>query len=181
MATGTHEYLDDPRNADILIHVDGKLLPRDQAVVSVFDSGFMLGDGVWEGIRLHNGRLAFLDAHLDRLYEGALAIDLDIGPNTGLDRASLTDAIYQVCAANGMRDNVHIRLMISRGIKSTPYQDPRVTIGPPTVVIIPEWKQPAPALARRPLKLFTVHVRRGAPDVLDAKINSHSKLNCITA
>ena len=134
MAHGTHDYNEDPRNRSILISVNGELHPRDQAVVSVFDSGFILGDGVWEGLRLHNGRCAFLDDHLDRLYEGAKALDMDIG----LDRAQLTARINETIAANKMTDGVHIRLMVTRGIKATPYQDPRVTIGAPTVVIIPE-------------------------------------------
>lgn len=177
MAKGTHEYQDDPRNQDILISVNGELYKRDQARVSVFDSGFVLGDGVWEGLRLHNGKLAFLDAHLDRLYEGAKAIDLDIG----LGRDQLTESIYATTRANGMTDHVHIRLMVSRGLKATPYQDPRVTIGPATIVIIPEYKVPDPAVAERGVRLFTVHVRRSAPDVQDPKLNSHSKLNCITA
>ncbi len=177
MAKGTHEYQDDPRNQDILISVNGELYKRDQARVSVFDSGFVLGDGVWEGLRLHNGKLAFLDAHLERLFEGAKAIDLDIG----LGRDQLTESIYATTRANGMTDHVHIRLMVSRGLKATPYQDPRVTIGPATIVIIPEYKVPNPAVAERGVRLFTVHVRRSAPDVQDPKLNSHSKLNCITA
>ena len=177
MAKGTHEYKDDPRNADILIYVSGKLLPRAEAMVSVFDSGFVLGDGVWEGLRLHNGKLAFLDAHLDRLYEGAKAIDMDIG----LAPAQLASAIVETTRANGMTSDVHIRLMVTRGLKATPYQDPRMTIGDATIVIIPEYKTPDPAVAKRGVRLFTVHVRRGAPDVQDPKLNSHSKLNCITA
>jgi branched-chain amino acid aminotransferase len=177
MAHGTHDYNEDPRNRSILISVNGELHPRDQAVVSVFDSGFILGDGVWEGLRLHNGRCAFLDDHLDRLYEGAKALDMDIG----LDRAQLTARINETIAANKMTDGVHIRLMVTRGIKATPYQDPRVTIGAPTVVIIPEYKNPLSDTAEKGVRLFTVHVRRGYPDVQDPKLNSHSKLNCITA
>ena len=177
MAHGTHDYNEDPRNRSILISVNGELHPRDQAVVSVFDSGFILGDGVWEGLRLHNGRCAFLDDHLDRLYEGAKALDMDIG----LDRAQLTARINETIAANNMTDGVHIRLMVTRGIKATPYQDPRVTIGAPTVVIIPEYKNPLSDTAEKGVRLFTVHVRRGYPDVQDPKLNSHSKLNCITA
>ena len=174
---GTHDYLDDPRNADILIDVNGAHRRREEATVSVFDSGFMLGDGVWEGIRLHKGGLAFLEAHLDRLWEGAAAIDLDLG----LSRQALTDRIVAVCRANGMETGVHIRLMVSRGVKSTPYQHPRVTITGPTIVIIPEWKTATPETATRPMTLFTVHVRRGPADVQDPKLNSHSKLNCILA
>jgi branched-chain amino acid aminotransferase len=177
MTQGTHDFHDDPRNRDILIYVNGAMKKRDEAVVSVFDSGFVLGDGVWEGLRVSGGHPAFLDQHLDRLYEGARAIALDIG----LDRDALTRAIYATLAANGMRDGVHVRLMVTRGVKRTPYQDPRVTIGPATIVIIPEHKNPLPDTVERGLKLFTVHVRRGCPDVQDPKLNSHSKLNCITA
>ena len=177
MATGTHEYIDDPRNADIQIYVSGQLFHRDEAKVSVFDSGFVLGDGVWEGLRVHHGQVAFLDAHLRRLYEGAKALDLDIG----MTPAELTAAIYQTLEANGMHEGVHIRLMVTRGKKATPYQDPRVTIGSATVVIIPEYKSPDPAIAARAMRLFTVHVRRGPADVQDPKLNSHSKLNCIIA
>ena len=168
----------DPRNADVLIDVNGTLVPRPQATVSVFDSGFMLGDGVWEGLRVHQGRIAFLDRHLDRLYRGAKAIAMDIG----VSREDLEKRLYGLLDANGMDgDGVHIRLMVTRGVRSTPYQDPRVVISPPTIVIIPEWKAPVPETATRMLKLFTVHVRRGYPDVQDPKLNSHSKLNCITA
>jgi branched-chain amino acid aminotransferase len=177
MTQGTHEFVDDPRNAAIRIYVNGELKPRAEAVVSVFDSGFVLGDGVWEGLRVHAGRIAFLDQHLDRLYEGAKAIDLDIG----LSRDELTRALYRTLAANGMSEHAHIRLMVTRGVKRTPYQDPRMTIGPATIVIIPEYKNPKPETLERGIRLFTVHVRRGAPDVQDPKLNSHSKLNCITA
>ncbi|TYT27228.1 aminotransferase class IV [Luteimonas viscosa] len=178
MTTGSQHAADDPRNEHILIHVNGALKPRAEAVVSVFDSGFVLGDGVWEGLRVSGGHPVFLEAHLDRLYEGAKAIALDVG----LDREGLTRAIYDTLAANGMHgDGVHVRLMVTRGPKRTPYQDPRVTAGPATIVIIPEYKTAAPEAAERGLSLFTVHVRRGFPDVQDPKLNSHSKLNCITA
>ncbi|MGN6608554.1 MAG: aminotransferase class IV [Jatrophihabitans sp.] len=177
-AHGTHDFVDDPRNADILISVNGELVPRARAVVSVFDAGFVLGDGVWEGLRVADGRPAFLDQHLDRLWEGAAAIMLDIG----LTRAELAARIDEVLAANGMTsDGVHIRLMVTRGPKSTPYQDPRMSAGPATVVIIAEWKDPLPATVERGLSLFTVHVRRATPDTLDPKLNAHSKLNDITA
>jgi branched-chain amino acid aminotransferase len=174
---GTHDYQDDPRNASILININGELLPREKAMVSVFDSGFVLGDGVWEGLRVHNGKIAFLEAHLERLYGGAKAIDMemDISPQ------QLTTRLYETLKENRMDEGVHIRLMVSRGIKATPYQDPRVTITPPTIVIIPEHKQALPETASRGIRLFTVHVRRGYPDVQDPKLNSHSKLNCITA
>ena len=177
MTQGTHHSADDPRNRDIQIYVNGELYPRERALISVFDSGFILGDGVWEGLRVHRGRLAFLDMHLARLFEAAKAIDLDIG----LDRAALTAALYRTLAANHMTEGVHVRLMVTRGLKSTPYQDPRACIGPATVVIIPEYKLPRPEMLTRGVRLFTVHVRRGAPDVQDPKLNSHSKLNCITA
>ena len=177
-ATGTHHFVPDPRNAEVLIDVNGTHLPRPQATVSVFDSGFMLGDGVWEGLRVHQGRIAFLDRHFDRLYRGAKAIAIDIG----VSREDLEQRLYALLDANRMDgDGVHIRLMVTRGIRSTPYQDPRVVISPATIVIIPEWKAPVPETATRMLKLFTVHVRRGYPDVQDPKLNSHSKLNCITA
>ena len=178
MTQGTQHSADDPRNADILISINGEMKHRSEAMVSVFDSGFVLGDGVWEGFRVVGGHPVFLDAHLDRLYEGAKAIMLDIG----LDRTALTRAIYDTLDANGMRgDGVHVRLMVTRGVKSTPYQDPRVTVGPATIVIIPEYKIASVAGSRRGLSLYTVHVRRGFPDVQDPKLNSHSKLNCITA
>jgi branched-chain amino acid aminotransferase len=161
----------------VLIHVNGLLVPRAQAVVSVFDAGFVLGDGVWEGIRVHDGRPAFLDQHLDRLWEGAAAIALDIG----LSRAELTERLYETLRANAMTDGVHLRLMVTRGAKSTPYQDPRFSAGPATVVIIAEHKDPLPATVSEGLSLFTVHVRRASPDTLDPKLNAHSKLNDITA
>jgi branched-chain amino acid aminotransferase len=177
MARGTHDFEDDPRNERILIWVNGELVPREQAVVSVFDSGFVLGDGVWEGLRVRSGHPAFLERHLDRLFESAKAIMLDIG----LSRDELTAAIYATLQANAMTDGVHVRLMVTRGVKRTPYQDPRVTIGPATVVIIAEHKEPLPATVTNGITLFTTHVRRAAPDTLDPKLNAHSKLNDITA
>jgi branched-chain amino acid aminotransferase len=177
MAKSMHDISGDPRNASILINVNGEMKPRGEAVVSVFDSGFILGDGVWEGLRVHKGRIAFLDRHLDRLFEGARAIAMDIG----LTREQLASRLYETLDANGMKDGVHIRLMVTRGVRSTPYQDPRVVIGGATIVIIPEYKSADPAVVQQGLKLFTVHVRRGDPAVQDPKLNSHSKLNCITA
>lgn len=177
MAQSIHDFHDDPRNAAIRVWINGRLLPRAEATVSVFDSGFVLGDGVWEGLRVVGDQPVFLDAHLDRLFEGAKAIALDIG----IDRRGLEQAIRDTLAANDMHDGVHLRLMVTRGVKRTPYQDPRVTVGPATVVIIPEHKNPKPETLSTGLKLFTVHVRRGFPDVQDPKLNSHSKLNCITA
>ena len=177
MSQSIHDFHDDPRNADIRIWVNGELKPRAEAMVSVFDSGFVLGDGGGEGLRVGDGHPAFLDAHLDRLFEGAKAIALDIG----LDRTALERAIHDTLAANDMRDGAHLRLMVTRGVKRTPYQDPRASVGPATVVIIAEHKVAKPETLAAGLKLFTVHVRRGYPDVQDPKLNSHSKLNCITA
>ena len=177
MAHGAHDYEDDPRNRDIAIWVNGELLPRERAVVSVFDSGFVLGDGVWEGLRVHHGHPAFLEHHLDRLFEGAQAILMDVG----MSRDEITSAIYETLRANDMVDGVHVRLMVTRGTKATPYQDPRVTVGPATVVIIAEHKQALPGTVRGGITLFTTHVRRATPDTLDPKLNAHSKLNDITA
>ena len=176
MTKGTQDFTPDPRNENILISVNGVLTPRAQAVVSVFDSGFMLGDGVWEGIRVHNGRMAFLAEHLDRLWEGAKAIAMDIG----ISRAEMVRRLYETIDANQM-DACHIRLMVTRGVRSTPYQDPRVVVSPATIVIIAEHKEPHVAVIEKGITLFTVHVRRGDPAVQDPKLNSHSKLNCITA
>jgi len=176
MAKSMHD-VSDPRNASILINVNGELKPRNEAVVSVFDSGFMLGDGVWEGLRVHKGKLGFLGRHLDRLFEGAKAIAMDVG----LTREELTRRLYETLDANDMKDGGHVRLMVTRGVRSTPYQDPRVVVTPATVVIIAEYKEPDSAVYECGLRLFTVHVRRGDPAVQDQKINSHSKLNCILA
>jgi branched-chain amino acid aminotransferase len=177
MPSGTHDHDPEPRNAQVLVYINGELLPREQARVSVFDSGFLMGDGVWEGLRLHNGRVPYLDAHLERIREGARALDLDIG----MSAEELSAAVYMTTEANQMRNGVHIRLMVSRGLKSTPFQGTSVNIGPPTVVIAAEWKEPNPEVYTRGLKLFTVHVRRGRPDVQDPSWNSHSKLNCVSA
>jgi branched-chain amino acid aminotransferase len=177
MTHGTHDALDDPRNAAVLIYVNGDLVPRDQARVSVFDSGFMLGDGVWEGLRLHHGKLAFLDEHLARLLEGAKAIALDIG----MSAAELAAALYRTVEANRMTTGVHLRLMVTRGPKKTPFQDPRLSLWGPTIVIIAEHKAANPEAFERGIRLFTAHVHRGPPDVQDPKLNSHSKLNCILA
>jgi branched-chain amino acid aminotransferase len=177
MTSGTHATARDPRNDHALVYVNGDLKPRPQAMVSVFDSGFLLGDGVWEGLRLHHGRVAFLDDHLTRLFEGAKAIDLDIG----MTREQLTKAVQQTVQANGMIDGVHMRLMVTRGLKITPFQGTSANVGKATVVITAEYKTPDPAVAKKGLKLFTVHVRRGRPDVQDPMWNSHSKLNCVTA
>ena len=174
---GTQDYVGDPRNDTVLISVNGALLPRAEAKVSVFDSGFVLGDGVWEGLRLVDGRIVFLDRHLDRLRDGAKMLRIDIG----LSRDAIKARLFDVIEANGMTDGVHIRLMVTRGVKRSPYQDPRLTIGGATVVVIPEWKRPLPMMVARGVTLFTVHIRRTGPAEQDQKLNSHSKLNCILA
>lgn len=176
MTKGTQDFTPDVRNENILVNVNGALTPRAEAVVSVFDSGFMLGDGVWEGIRVYKGRMAFLKEHLDRLWEGAKAIAMDIG----ISREAMIARLEETIAANKM-GACHIRLMVTRGVRSTPYQDPRVVVSPATIVIIAEHKEPHQQVIEKGISLFTVHVRRGDPAVQDPKLNSHSKLNCITA
>jgi branched-chain amino acid aminotransferase len=177
MESGSHTHHKDQRNQTVLVYVNGKIVPRIEARVSVFDSGFLMGDGVWEGLRLHHGGIAFFEDHLTRLFEGADAIDLDIG----LSRQALRKAVYDTVEANGMHDGVHLRLMVTRGQKSTPFQGTGVNLGRPTIVVVAEWKEPSAAVIAQGLKLFTVHVRRGRPDVQDPMWNSHSKLNCVTA
>ncbi|HIA79863.1 MAG TPA: aminotransferase class IV [Candidatus Marinimicrobia bacterium] len=172
----THDYEFDKRNEDIQVHINGEFFHRSEAKVSVMDSGYLLGDGVWEGIRLHRGHLVHLDEHLDRLYAGAKAIAMDIG----LTREGLVNALRDTLERNGMESNVHIRLIVSRGIKKTPYQSPRVTIGKPTVVIIPEYKKASEEVKERGITLATVKTRRDH-FVQDPKINSLSKHNCIAA
>lgn len=177
MAFGSHSYVADARNASVLFNVNGEILPRDKAVVNVFDSGFMLGDGIWEGLRVHNGRVAFLGDHLRRLWEGAMALDLDIG----ITQEAMTARIYETLTANDMTEDVHIRLMVTRGLRSTPYQDPRVVISEATIVIAPEFKKADPKTAENTSRLYTVSTRRGRADVQDPGLNSHSKINCVTA
>jgi branched-chain amino acid aminotransferase len=179
LATGesAQGYVADPRNDQVLVYVNGAFVPRHEATVSVFDSGFVLGDGVWEGLRLVRGRLISLDAHLDRLWEGAGSIALDIG----MTRAELTQAVNDTLAFNGMTDGAHIRLMVTRGVKRTPNQDPRFVIGKATVVIVAEFKTPKPEAKARGLALFTSTFRTSGPDVFDLRLNSHSRLNLIQA
>lgn len=176
-SVGAQDYVGDPRNNSVLISINGALTRRQEAKVSVFDAGFVLGDGVWEGLRLIEGRIAFLSQHFDRLWDGAKMLRIDIG----LTREAMKSRLFAVLDANGMTDGVHIRLMVTRGVKRSPYQDPRLTVGPPTIVIIPEWKQPRPEMFARGLSLFTVHIRRTGPAEQDQKLNSHSKLNCVLA
>ncbi len=170
----THAAEEDARNADIRIWLDGRIVPKAQALVSVYDSGFMLGDGVWEGLRLYNGTWAFADEHLDRLFEAARAIDLDIG----MTRTELFQAVLDTQAANGMTSDAHARLMVTRGIKTRPFQHPSLSRQGPTIAIIMEHSTPAIA---RPIRLATVPHIRGLPMTQDPKLNSHSKLNCILA
>lgn len=173
-AVTTHQAEEDARNDAILIWVNGALKPRAEALVSVYDSGFMLGDGVWEGLRLYDGTWAFLDEHLDRLFEAAKAIDLDIG----MDAAALAAVLEDTRAANGMETDAHARLMVTRGVKQRPFQHPALSVTGPTVVIIMEHSRPS---LPRPIRLATVPHLRGLPMTQDPKLNSHSKLNCILA
>jgi len=174
---GTHDYEDDSRNKDVLVSVNGDIVPRQEAKVSVFDAGFLLGDGVWESFRLHNGTIVFAEDHLDRLFHGAESISLDIG----MSRKEVLEQVNRVISANGMHDGVHVRLVVSRGLKPTPYQAPWVISGPPTLVIMPEYKRADEHRAVDGIRLVTVDVRRGEQNVQDPRINSLSKHNCIAA
>ena len=177
METGSHSYIDNPKNENVKIFINGELFERSKAKVSVFDSGFLLGDGLWEGMRLHNGHIAFVESHLKRLYEGAKAIDLEIG----LSKNELHEAILRTCEANNMKNGVHVRLIVSRGLKKTPFQSPRANIGKSTIVIIPEWKEAKNDSFSNGLNLHTVHFQRGPTTIQDPQWNSLSKLNCISA
>ena len=174
LTVSTHQSEEDIRNEDILIYLNGKILPKNEAVVSVYDSGFMLGDGVWEGLRLYNNRWAFCDEHIDRLFEAALAIDLDIG----LNKSDVINALVKTQKSNGMENNAHARLMITRGPKKRPFQHPALSQDGVTIVIIMEHSIPK---IPRPISLATVPHLRGLPMTQDPKLNSHSKLNCILA
>jgi branched-chain amino acid aminotransferase len=175
--TTTHDALEDPRNAEILIYVDGALKPRDEAKVSVYDSGFLLGDGMWEGLRLHDGVWAFFDDHMDRFFEACKAVSLD----PGTDRQGLFEALEKTRKANGMETDVHARLMLTRGVKLRPFQHPALSRSGPTLVIIMEHSKPADGLQSAGIRLATVPQVRGLPMSQDAKYNSHSKLNCVIA
>ena len=170
----THQAEQDARNDAILIYVDGRIVPKAQAVISVYDSGFMLGDGVWEGLRLYDGKWAFLDDHIDRLFEAAKAIDLDVG----LDRKGVISALLDTQKANRMTTDAHARMMVTRGVKTRPFQHPNLSQQGPTFVIIMEHSKPK---IPRPITLATVPHMRGLPMTQDPKLNSHSKLNCILA
>lgn len=174
---GTHEFQQDDRNRSILINVNGDILPRDAAKISVFDSGFLLGDGVWEGIRLHNGHLAFRDEHIDRLFSGAESIGIDIGKS----KEEIVTIIRETLKANSMESDVHLRLIVSRGLKKTPYQHPNANEGGPTIVVIPEYKKADPEVNKKGIRLGTVSIRRATEKTQDPKLNTLSKLNCILA
>lgn len=175
--TSSQAYAPDPRNADVKVYLNGEFVHRDAAKVSIFDAGFVCGDGVWEGLRLVQGRLVALHAHLDRLFEGALSIDLDIG----LTRAEVEKVLWDTLAINGMTDGAHLRLMVTRGRKSTPNQDPRFIIGKATVVCVAEYKVVDLEAKARGISLFTSTYRCSTPDVFDLRLNSHSRLNLIQA
>ncbi|HSJ35420.1 MAG TPA: aminotransferase class IV [Acidimicrobiia bacterium] len=177
MPAGTHAALHDPRNETVEIYIDGQFYPRPDAKVSVFDSAFLVGDGIWEGIRLHRGRFAFLERHLDRLFQAASATRID----PGLSRQEIVEALYETVRRNDMTDDVHVRLMISRGTKSTPSQHPSNLVSGPTIVIIAEHKRADPEVTRRGISLFTATVRRPPPDTLDQRLNCHSKLHEVLA
>jgi branched-chain amino acid aminotransferase len=174
---GSQDFAPDPRNQSVRVWLNGALVPRAEARISIFDAGFVLGDGVWEGVRLHKGGLLFLDAHLDRLYAGAHAIALDIG----LSREGMARALRDMLAANGMGDGVHIRLMVTRGEKKTPNQDPRNALGRPTIAIVAEYKEPSPSVKAQGLNLFTSTIRCTPADMFDMRLNSHSRLNLVIA
>jgi len=174
---GSQDFVDDPANASVLIYLNGDLVPRAEAKVSVFDGGFVVGDGVWEGLRVHKGALLFLEAHMDRLYDGAAAIALDVQ----MDRETLVGEIWRTLKANRFEDGVHIRLMVTRGPKSGANQDPRNALGKPTIVIVAEKKAPSPGLATRGLSLATASIRCTPKEMFDMRLNSHSRLNLITA
>jgi branched-chain amino acid aminotransferase len=174
---GSQDFAVDPRNADLRIYVNGDLVPRSEAKVSIFDAGFVLGDGVWEGLRLHKGALVFLDAHLDRLWWGLERIKLDIG----MSPDDLTGEIRRTLAANGMEHGAHLRLMVTRGEKAAANQDPRNWLGKPTIVITAEYKEPSPAIVTRGLALHSSKILCTPAEMFDMRLNSHSRLNLIQA
>ena len=174
---GTHEYEFDTRNEEILIYVNGEIVPRNEAKGSVFDSGFLLGDGVWEGIRYHNKKLVHKDEHFRRLFESAAAIGMDIGKT----ETELEEIIISTLAANNMESDIHIRFIVSRGLKKTPHQHPNVNVSGPTIVVIPEYKIASEDVKKKGIRLGTVSVRRGTSKTQDPKWNTLSKMNCIVA
>lgn len=177
MVHGTHNAVEDSRNNDILISINNQLFPRNEAKISVFDSGYLVGDGVWEALRLHIGVLVFLEDHLNRLWQSAATV----GMNLPFSKEELTTSIFNTLKANKMTDGVHVRIMVTRGIKKTPSQDPRLTISGPNVVIIPEYKTASKHSHQKGITLFTSSIRRGSPDYLDPRLNCHSKLHEVQA
>ena len=173
----SHDFIKDIRNEDIKIYINGKFYKRKDAKISVFDSSVLLGDGVWDSLRYHENGFIFLKEHLDRLYKDAKLIDLKIP----ISRKSLSQELNKTIKVNKMKTDVHLRIIISRGIKSTPYQSPKVTISKPTIIIIPEYKKPDMQTYKKGLKLVTVNTIRGPVNVQNPQINSLSKLNCILA
>ena len=174
---GTHNAIHDKRNEDVLIYVNGELFPRNEAKISVFDSGYLVGDGIWEALRLHEGVLVFLEQHLDRLWTAAATIGMDLK----MTKKELVEKVWQTLNANKMHDNVHVRFMVTRGIKKTPSQDPRLTISGPNLVIIAEHKIASEESRDKGVTLFTSTIRRGSPDYLDPRLNCHSKLHEVMA
>ncbi len=177
MVHGTHNAVADERNDNILIYVNGDLVLRNEASISVFDSGYLIGDGIWEALRLHEGVLVFLDEHLDRLWQAAAAVAMDLR----MSREDLTAELWRTLNANKMHDNVHVRFMLTRGIKKTPSQDPRLVVSGPNLVIIAEHKLANPESKENGVTLFTSTIRRGSPDYLDPRLNCHSKLHEVLA
>ena len=175
MTKGTHSYIQDQRNENIIIYINGELFHRKEAKISVFDSGFLLGDGVWEGIRLYNGKLCFIDEHLERLYFGAEELKIEIGKS----KEELITLIYETVYVNSMDSDVHIRLIVSRGLKQTPYQHPNANVGGASVVIIPEYKKVDATLISKGIRLCLVDTVRGGHNSQDPRLNTLSKLNCI--
>lgn len=177
MVHGTHNALEDSRNKDIQISINGELYHRSEAKISVFDSGYLVGDGVWEAFRVHNGKMIFIDDHLNRLWQSAKVIGIAMP----FSKSKLVEQIQRTLDANKMKDNIHVRVMLTRGIKKTPSQDPRLTISGPNVVIIAEHKQASTETKNKGVTLFTSTFRRGSPDYLDPRLNCHSKLHEVQA
>lgn len=174
---GTHNAIHDDRNEHVLIYINGELFPRSEAKISVFDSGYLVGDGIWEALRVHDGVLVFLDQHLSRLRSAAATVGMDLGMTDN----EIVEAVWKTLRANEMHDNVHVRFMFTRGIKKTPSQDPRLTISGPNLVIIAEHKQASTESKEKGITLFTSTIRRGSPDYLDPRLNCHSKLHEVMA
>ena len=175
MAKGTHNYIKDQRNEDIVIYINGEFFPRNEAKISVFDSGFLLGDGVWEGLRLHNGKLCFIEEHIERLYHGAGKLKIEIGKS----ESELINLLYKTLKVNKMHTDIHIRLIVSRGLKRTPYQHPNANVGGASIVIIPEYKKADVTLLSKGIRLCVVDTIRGKQNSQDPRLNTLSKLNCI--